>query len=191
MKFARALPALLLLAGCGISSTNHSITIDTDKPLGGVTIPPGAEASFKDGLLVAAIKAKLAADDFDSATRVHVSVHDGVATLTGAARSAAQKAKDASLTAGVKGVTHVDDQLAISPSRDAKNAGDVALAARITGALVAQTGINALSVRASVRDGVATLDGHAPSAAVKATMIAAAKGTSGVRNVVDRIAVRE
>jgi len=186
MKSAVApLAALVLLTAC------NGTHIDPDKPFANVTIPPGAEASFKDGLLVAAIKAKLAADDFDSATRVHVTVSDGVATLTGAARNAAQKAKDATLAGEVKGVTHVDNQLGISPSRDAKDAGDVALAARITGALVAQTGINALSVHVSVRAGVVTLDGHAPSAAIKATMIAAAKGTSGVRNVDDRIAVRE
>jgi osmotically-inducible protein OsmY len=192
MKFALApLAALVLLAACSTTQQDHTITIDTGKPFGGVTIPPQAEASFKDGLLIAAIKAKLAADDFDSATRVHVSVHDGVATLTGAARSAAQRAKDAQLAGQVKGVTRVEDRLGVSPSRDAKDAGDVALAARITGALVAQTGINALSVHVSVRDGVVTLDGHAPSAAIKATMIAAAKGTSGVRNVDDRIAVRE
>jgi len=191
MKLALAPLAALVLLGACTSSQRNTISIDTGKPLAGVTIPPGAEASFKDGLLVAAIKAKLAADDFDSATRVHVSVHDGAVTLTGAARSAAQKSKDAALAAAVKGVTHVDDQLGVSPSTDAKDAGDVALAARITGTLVAQTGINALSVHVSVRDGVVTLDGHAPTAAVKATMIAAAKGTSGVRNVDDRIAVRE
>jgi len=186
MKPALApLAALVLLAAC------NGAHIDTDKPLGNVTIPPQAEASFKDGLLVAAIKAKLAGDDLDSATRVHVSVHDGSVTLTGAARSAAQRAKDAALAGQVNGVTHVDDRLGVSPSHTAKDAGDVALAARITGALVAQTGINALSVHVGVRDGVVTLDGHAPTAAIKATMIAAAKGTSGVRNVDDRIAVRE
>jgi osmotically-inducible protein OsmY len=165
--------------------------IDADKPLSSITIPPAAEADFKDGLLVAAIKAKLAASDFDSATRVHVSVRDGVATLSGDARSAAQRATDRDLAATVKGITRVDDRLGVSPSRDAKDAGDVALAARITGALVAQTGVNALSVHVSVEGGSVTLTGHAPSAAIKSTMIAAAKGTSGVRNVADRIAVRE
>jgi osmotically-inducible protein OsmY len=186
------LAALALLAGCtGTSTSAKQIIVDIESPLASVTIPPAAEAGFKDGLLVASIKAKLAADDFDSATRVHVSVHNGVVTLTGAARSAAQRAKDAALTAQVKGVTRVDNQLAVSASPEAKDAGDVALAARITGALVAQTGINALSVHVSVRDGVVTLDGHVPSAAIKATMVAAAEKTSGVRNVDDRIAVRE
>jgi len=186
------LAALVVLAACGASGTStKQIISDIESPLASVTIPPEAQSTFKDALLVASIKAKLAADDFDSATRVHVSIHNGVATLSGAARSAAQKKKDVALAAQVKGVTRVVDELGVAPSPGAKDAGDVALAARITGALVAQTGINALAVHVGVRDGVVTLDGHVPSDAIKTTMLAVAKGTAGVRNVDDRIAVRK
>jgi len=188
VKLALAALAAVAVAVLTACTGTH---IDTEKPLSSYTIPPEAEATFKDGLLVASIKAKLAADDLDSATRVHVAVRDGVATLSGSARSAAQRAKDVTLTAGVTGISRVENELGVAPSRDAKDAGDVALAARITGALVAQTGINALSVHVSVNGGAVTLSGHAPSAAIKATMLAAAKGTPGVRNVDDRIAVRE
>jgi len=184
-------PALAALAALAALTACTGTHIDTEKPLSSYTIPPAAEATFKDTLLVAAIKAKLAGDDLDSASRVHVGVHDGVATLSGAARSAAQRAKDVTLAAQVNGISRVENELGIAPSRDAKDAGDVALAARITGALVAQTGINALSVHVSVNGGAVTLSGHAPSAAIESTMVAAAKATSGVRNVDDRIAVRE
>jgi osmotically-inducible protein OsmY len=181
----RALPLLALAALCACTAT--SFAGDSATPAPGEA-PGGA---FKDGLLVAAAKARLAADDFDSATHVHVIVRDGAATLSGSARSGAQRAKDAALVAGVKGITSVDNRLTVAASSGSKSAGDLALAAQVTGAIAAQTGVNALSVKVEALDGRVTVTGTAPTQAVKDTMLAAVRSIAAVRNVDDRIAVRK
>jgi osmotically-inducible protein OsmY len=183
-----ALAALLVLTACSNAHDASGAGEGTGKPVAQFSLPPAS--SFKDALLVAAVKAQLAADDFDSATHVHVTVSDGVARLTGSARSAAQRTKDVSLAEHVKGISKVDDELGVATTNDSKSAGDLAVAAQVTGALAAQTGINAFSVKVSALNGVVTLTGHAPSEAIKSTMLAAAKSVSSVRSVVDKIAVR-
>jgi osmotically-inducible protein OsmY len=63
--------------------------------------------------------------------------------------------------------------------------------AAVASSLTAQTGINVtgVTVHADADTGTVTLAGHAPTAAVKSTLVAAARHTPGVRNVVDKITV--
>lgn len=178
------LGVLVVLSACTSSGDR------TRGPDSGATLAPGAV--IRDGLLYAAVKAKLAGMDIDSTTRVSVAVHAGEVTLTGHVQDGATKARDVKLVREIRGVTAVDDRLVVGrvgPST-AQAVGDAALVAAVASALAAQTGVNVTGVRIRAAAGTVTLGGHAPTAAVKATMIEAAKKTPGVRNVVDRIAVK-
>lgn len=177
----RTLAALLLaaaLAGC-------SGKLDNPQPQ-----LSAATATLKDGLVVAAVKAKLTADDPDSATTLGVSAHAGVVTLRGSVRTADARAKAVAAARSVSGVTEVVDALRVDPNarRPGEQISDFALAARISAALAAQVGFTHVSVR--VERGVATLDGTVGDEKTKETALATARGTSGVRNVVDRIRVQ-
>jgi len=155
-----------------------------------VTILP--TITFKDTLLVAAVRTKLVVDDIDSTTRVHVAVKDGNVTLSGRVPTTAAKARAVASARAVRGVKSVTDDLGVGnvgPSLS-QSADDVGLVAAVEGAMLAQTGINVTGIKVTAKDGVVTLAGHAPTGAVKATMIAAAKKAPGVRNVVDQIAVK-
>jgi hyperosmotically inducible periplasmic protein len=92
----------------------------------------------------------------------------------------------------IKSVTSVDDELRVDPNMrgSADKAGDFALAARATTALAAQTGVNAINVKASAKDGVVTLRGTVPSPAIKSTMLATIHKLHGVRSVVDDVEVK-
>jgi len=161
------------------------------KPADEATYSPAG--AFKNTLMVAAIKTRLAGEDLDSAQHVHVVASDGAVTLTGSVRSSEQKAKDIALVRAMRGVKSVEAQdlgINASQARDAKHASDVALAVQVTGAIAAQTGVNALGVQVRAEGGTITLEGHAPTAAVKTTMIAAAHSVSGVRDIVDHITVK-
>jgi osmotically-inducible protein OsmY len=163
----------------------------TDKPSDESTFSPAN--AFKNTLMVAAIKSRLAGDDLDSAQHVHVSADDGAVTLSGSVRSGEQRTKDIALVRAMRGVKSVDaEQLGIDTSqgRDAKRTSDVALAVQVTGAIAAQTGVNALGVHVRAEAGTVTLEGTAPTAAVKSTIIAATRSVSGVRIIVDRITVK-
>jgi osmotically-inducible protein OsmY len=148
-----------------------------------------ATAVLKDALTLSAVKAKLIGDDPDSTISLRVAVTDGVVTLRGTVHDAAIRRKvvaDARATGGVKRVV---DELRVDPRgpRLRQQVGDVALAARITAAITAQVGLQHVVVR--VDHAVATLDGTAPDAKTKRTILATARGTAGVRNVVDRVRV--
>lgn len=183
MRRALALTTLVLVAGCGGGGSEHA------QPAPSITLPP--TTAIKDALLVAAVKATLAGDDLDSAQHVGVTVRAGVATLTGNVRTAAQKERDVKLAAGVTGITSVIDRLHVGGKAGAtKSAADLALSARVAGSLAAQTGVNALGVHVGALDGSVTLEGRAPTPAIKETMLDVTRKTAGVRNVVDKIVVR-
>jgi osmotically-inducible protein OsmY len=148
--------------------------------------------AFKDTLLVAAVRTKLLADDIDSTTRIHVAVKDGNVTLSGRVPTVAVKTRAVASTRSVRGVKSVSDEMAVGnagPSLS-QSADDVGVEAAVESALLAQTGINVTGIKVTTKDGVVTLTGHAPTAAIKATMLEAAQKAPGARNVVDHIAVK-
>ena len=180
MSRALALAAALLLAGCTGSSQQK-----VPEPFG--TLPPASV--FKDALIVSGVKATLTAADPDSTTTVGVTSSAGVVTLRGTVRDAATRTRVVSSARNVAGVKSVVDDLTINPHQPQINqqVTDVALEARIEAALTAQVGLQHVSVH--VAHGVATLAGTVPDAKTRATIVSTARGTSGIRNVVDRIRV--
>ncbi|MBV8299811.1 MAG: BON domain-containing protein [Candidatus Eremiobacteraeota bacterium] len=180
MRRALALAAALLLASCTGTSQQKM-----PQPFG--TRP--ATSVLKDALLIAEVKSALTAADPDSAATVGVAARDGVVVLRGRVRDAATKSKLAGAARGSSGVVRVVDELRIDPRAPQlrQQVGDVALAARVETAITAQLGPQNVSVH--VDRGVATLTGAVADRKTKATIVTAARGTSGIRNVVDRIRV--
>lgn len=182
MRTAVVLAAVLALPACSSASVDQAAN----------SVASQAPTILQEGLLQATLRAKIAAIDVDAATNVGIADHAGHVKLTGAVRTAEEREKVVAAAKSIGGVTSVDDELRIDPKMrgTAQQAGDFALAAKVETALASQTGINAISVRTSAKDGVVTLRGTVPSDAIKATMIATAKGTSGVRQLVDGLAVK-
>lgn len=184
MKRALLLVAVLGLSACG-GDTGQS-GADAQATLAPTTV-------FRDALLLAAVKAELAAEDIDSTTRVRVGVRDGAVVLAGTVATNTERARAVASAKKVTGVKSVEDRMTVGhvgPGA-AKLGGDLAVAAGVEAAITAQTGVNVSTVRVAASSGTVTLSGTAPSDAVRATMVAAAKRAPGVRNVVDRIAVNK
>ena len=180
---AVVLAAAALLASCGSDAT--TTTVKLPQPFG---TRPATEV-LRDGLILTAVKARLTALDPDSATSLGVSVRAGVVRLRGTVRSSAALAEDIAAARHTGGVERVLSDARVDPRgpRPRERVSDFALATRITAALAAQLGPT--GVRVQVADGTATLDGSAPDPKTKVTAVATARGTAGVRNVVDRIRV--
>ncbi len=171
-----------LLAGCTGSTEQKA-----PEPFG--TRP--ATALLQDALTASAVKAKLIGDDPDSTISLGVSVTDGVVTLRGTVHDEAIRRKVVADARATRGVKSVVDKLRVDPRgpRLRQQVGDAALATRIEAALTAQVGLQHVIVHAD--RGVVTLDGTVPDAKTKGTILATARGTSGVRNVVDHVRVGE
>lgn len=151
-----------------------------------------AQDTVNSAALAGAVHAKLATIDADSLTAVKVETNGGVVTLTGQVRSAQERTAYDSAAETVNGVTRVVDRLAVNPAvrGPRESLDDAALAAKVTANVTAQAGINAARIKPSARDGIVTLSGTVPSAALKATVLETARKTSGVKSVVDRIEVK-
>jgi hyperosmotically inducible periplasmic protein len=170
---------IALLAGCGGAAER------TPEPFG----TRAATDVLRDALILTAVKAKLTADDPDSATTLGVGARDGVVTLRGSVRDAAARGRVVAAARAVTGVKNVVDDLRVDPRgpRPGRFVADAALATRVATAYTAQVGLQHVTV--TVDRGVATLAGSVADAKTKARIEAAARGTDGIRNVVDRIRV--
>lgn len=154
MRRSAALAAALLLSACGGGRGSD----DTHAPAAAPTLPP--TGAFKDALLYAAVKARLAGFDIDSTSRISVRVHSGVVTLSGVVKDAATKAREVKLVRAMRGIKGVDDQLYVG------HAGPGAAPVSNARLFAADENLAALPALGAV-----------------------ARQTPGMRNVVDKIVV--
>jgi len=147
--------------------------------------------AVKDAYLASAVTAQLATVDVDSTTNVHVAAAGSTVTLTGKARTTTEAADYAAAARKIDGVTQVDNQLIVDthlqgPREDATNA---ALAARISAAIASQAGVNAFTVKPSVRGGAVRLEGTVSSRSVQRTIDDAVRAVPGVTSVHDALTI--
>jgi osmotically-inducible protein OsmY len=145
------------------------------------------EAAANDALLTTEVKAKLITVDIDSTASLGVHVDHGVATLTGAVRTAAARERTVAAAKSVHGIRVVHDDLRIDPHVPNVQArmGDAALAGRIAAAIFTQTGSTA--VRVDVHGGVVTLRGNVTDPKLRDAAVDTARDTTGVTRVVDEM----
>ena len=150
-----------------------------------------AQSTAGDALIAAQVRGKLAAVDAATLTLVHITSENGAVTLTGTVSSSAERAGIERAANSVQGVRSVTDRTTIDRNAPtgAQMESDLALAARIHGALAAQTGVNATRIHVDVHRGVVTLTGTLPSAAHRAVADQTVRATSGVTKLIDRITI--
>lgn len=151
------------------------------------------ENAGNDTYVTAAVKAKLAGVDVDSADGVGVSVANGSVTLTGKAHSAAERQAYDAAARTVDGVHNVDDRLVVDPQERGirERSADVGLAAKVSAAIAGQAGMNVFHVKVSARDGVVSIEGTVPSQSIARTIVDTARGVDGVKRVEPRLTVHQ
>jgi hyperosmotically inducible protein len=171
-----ALAALIPLAGCSSPPANAPAPTVTQ-----------LEGDANDALLTTEVKAKLITVDIDSTASLGVHVNHGVATLTGAVRTSAARARTVAAAKSVQGIRVVRDDLRVDPHVPNVQArvGDAALAGRIAAAIFTQTGSTA--VRVDVHGGIVTLHGNVTDPKLRDAAVDTARDTSGVKSVVDNM----
>lgn len=167
-----------------------------------------AACAQSDPGITTAVKTKLAADDTVKAYRIDVDTKEGVVTLLGAVDTPAAKTRAVELARGTDGVRNVVDQLTVSagvtPTTGAAEAArdvgaaadkigesteDAALTAKVKTKFLADTAIAGLRIDVDTKNNVVTLTGIVPSAAEKTRAVQVARGTDGVKSVVDNLTV--
>ena len=74
-----------------------------------------AKAALDDGALTAKIKSKMALDDSVKALNIHVDTTNGIVTVSGTARSEAERQRALQLAKETNGVREVVDRLVVKP----------------------------------------------------------------------------
>jgi|SRR5271166_3101418 len=169
---------LLSLSGCSKSDQDQA-----QKALQG-----GAN----DAWICTQVRAAATALDPATVSLIKVSCEPGVVTMTGQVRSKEEREQLIAAARKIDGVKTVVAHIEVNPKAPTGNeiADDLALAAKVRVAIAGQTGVNALKIDVSAHRSVVTLTGTVPSPALKTVAVDAAHSVTGVKGVVDRLAVQ-
>jgi osmotically-inducible protein OsmY len=148
-----------------------------------VKLPGGATRT--DTEIAQAVRNTLEWDVFVPDDKIRSTVSDGWVTLEGALDRWSYRADAERAVRNLKGVKGIVNKITITPPAPAT--GDVRKA--IEQALERRAEREAKRIEVDIHDGVATLTGAVHSWAERKSILAAARFTPGVRDVVDRLRV--
>jgi osmotically-inducible protein OsmY len=182
---------LLLWAALGLALCACTSQQQSDASNSAQQFASSAPDAAKNAYLTAAVAAKLATVDVNSATSVQTSADGGVVTLTGQAVSESSRDAYVNAAKSISGVTSVRDMLTINPKLKGvrEQADEATLQARVAAAIAAQAGVNVLHVTPSIHQSTVTLSGTVPTRAIETTVVQAARGVSGVHAVVNHLTI--
>ena len=146
-----------------------------------VRVPGGFTRT--DTEIAQAVRSALEWDVFVPEDKIRSTVCDGLVTLDGTVERWSQRADAERAVRNLTGVKSVVNRITVTPS--APVTSDVRKA--IEQALERRAEREAKRIQVDVRDGIATLTGSVHSWAERKSVVAAARFTSGVREVEDRL----
>jgi osmotically-inducible protein OsmY len=168
------------------------------------TLPTAAVAD--DAAVTSRIQAKFFLDPGIKMRRIDVDTQGGIVTLRGDVASDNERAQALILARTTEGVERVEDALAVNPAIDAAiqgtpaaasnpepaptHAQDEALTSAVQARFSEDESLKSTTIAVTAKDGVVLLDGTAQTAAARQRAISIARGTEGVVQVIDRIAVK-
>ncbi len=174
--FVRSCAADDAWAVAGVTGVRNQLTVHY----------PPAVALPTDDEIQSAVEDRLAFDPDIDVLDTWVQVTAGVVTLEGSVDAYWKKRHAEDIAAAVRGVTAIENRLAIVPTRDYT---DQEIAADITAALERNVLVDPEEVNIRVSDGVVTLTGTVDGWAARRAAANSARNTAGVRNLRDKIAV--
>jgi hyperosmotically inducible protein len=172
---------------------------------------------LSDTEITTAVKSKLLAAKNIRSSRIHVETNDGVVMLTGAVDTSAERTRAAYVARHTHGVRRVEDRLTIGHEPDDRDrsvegvkgttgrvekdsegaarttgryADDAGITSTVKAKLIGARDVHSVDVHVETDAGVVTLTGSVRSEAERANAVRIARDTSGVKRVIDRMAVK-
>ncbi len=171
-----------------------------------------------DASVTAAVKSRLMTDKVARGTSIDVDTKDRVVTLTGSVPTEADKTRIGSLVARTTGVKSVENNLAVTGvptgtagadqdkpgetkivikddttpmvKKGARVVGDASITSAVKTRLMGDDLGRAMKIDVDTKDGVVTLTGSVPTEADKTRLGDIAAHTTGVKSVVNNLAIR-
>jgi hyperosmotically inducible protein len=153
-----------------------------------------AACAQTDPGVTTAVKAKFALDDTVKAYKIDVDTKDGVVMLSGTVDTAEARTRAVELARTTKGVSRVEDRLAVAPPPVATSGlteplTDAAITATVKTALLADPLSAGLKIDVDTAGGVVTMSGTVATAVEKTRAEEVAKASPGVNSVVNDLKV--
>ena len=180
----------------GVRNVDNNIVIKPDYVPPARSSERGYGQSIDDASITAAVKSKLLWSSHTDGLSINVDTQWGKVTLVGTAESAAAKELATRLVLNTRGVTSVDNQLAIkSPPPNvadkakgsAQEAGtkvaDSWITSKVKSTYAYSTNVDGSDIAVSTTGGIVTLSGDVDSGAERELAIELAKNVRGVRSV--------
>lgn len=193
---------IVTLTGTVSEESHKTLAEDTVASLPGVvrvdnqlTITGEQPAKHSDTWISMKVKTALLFHRHVSGTGTTVYVKDGVVTLQGEASSMAQKELTTEYARDIDNVKDVRNNMTIAetPGVADETAGekidDASITAQVKSALMTHHSTSAMHTTVSTTDGVVTLGGRVKNAAEKALVAKLASDITGVRNVINNMAI--
>ena len=185
---------------------DHLVVGPPATPASSTGSTPGAVATagavMDDARVTSTIQSKYFLDDLVKGRRIDVDTRNRVVTLRGEVESEAERDRALQLARSTEGVQRVEDSLTImppaapaagpapEPTPDVTQAvDDATVTTKIQAKFFLDRDVKAGGIDVKASGGVVTLEGTAPSAAVRDRAVQIARETAGVTQVIDRIAV--
>ncbi|MDD2388136.1 MAG: BON domain-containing protein [Desulfobacterales bacterium] len=143
-----------------------------------------------DKTITGKVKAKLIDDPVVKARKIDVDTIDSTVILTGVVETGAEAGRAADIARKVPGVKRVKNDLQIGSKTFGQGIDDKWIGSKIKGKLIKEPGIHSLNIDVDVNRGIVTLSGIVHSEKQKSLIIAIARNTSGVVNVIDNIVIK-
>lgn len=165
---------------------------------GGELPPVGRDAAaIDDARITSSIQASFFLDPAVKARQIEVASRNGIVTLRGEVASDAERGQALMIARNSAGVQRVEDDLTVNatlgepaatPPAPVAPVADATVNAELKSKLAADRQLR--SVVVSVKDGTVELQGTVPSAEARQRVLDVVRQTSGVTQVVDRLAIR-
>src|SRR6185369_13816860 len=183
------------LKGTVAESSHKSLAEDTVECLPGVKsvdnqlkIKGENHAEHSDRWVGMKVKSALAFHRNVRATKTDVNVKDGIVTLSGEAKSEAQKELTTEYAKDVEGVKDVNNQMTVAATpikpETETEIDDASITAQVKSTLNSHRSTSALKTKVETTDGVVTLSGIARNAAEKSLVSKLVNDIYGVKSVV-------
>lgn len=160
--------------------------------------------SVSDALLVTRIRIALLDRLKEDGLRVTIEAHDGRVTLSGSVKNRANVDLAPWAARTVKGVRSVDSRVSLASGSDVaeppvarvvgkveRGVADALLDARVKTRLLEELGKVAFKIDVDASDGVVSLSGTVPDVARQRLALSIARSTAGVKEIHDRLTVKE
>ena len=158
------------------------------------TAPTTIGTEIDDTAITTKVKTALLADDYVKGLDIKVETRKGVVQLSGYVDSQEQIDKAVAITKGIKGVKHIDNKMMVKGSEASvgEKIDDSIISTKVKAALVADDSIkNSTDIAVETHEGKVQLSGYANDKAQMNRAVKVARGVEGVKNVVNKMSIKE